>query len=197
MKDERVSGEDDVYGGYPQPAEWAVVFREIRTLDDALALMGMYEYREDMLYANDLPIDAFTRSWALLGERSLSEWLAEHIGAGAACPFRDEDLYSGLRGREPDAAAIAAFVERCRQHGVTLAHRPRPPSPWRVAVAQLAGDGDAAAFGVLAAEYVANSWPFELDDVEMPALPGRTPTADDHTDFVARCRRAGVVFYKD
>jgi hypothetical protein len=194
MSDETCEPEADEYlRQLPrQPPEWAIVFDEIKNIDDAIALMGLFEHGDDTLYANDLPIDAFVRSWAFLGERSLSEWLAQLLRARDGGPWKYTDIYTVSRGTEPDSGVTDALVARCRARGVELAHRPSPPSPWRVVLAQVVSVADAGAMAMLAAHYVANNWPFELDEVRVPPTSARATRPGELADFIARCRKAGV-----
>jgi hypothetical protein len=182
---------DVSYG--PQEPEWEVVLAQVREIDDALALSSLFEYRDDTLFANDLPADALSTGASLLSERGFASLLADHLNSLDEAGWTYTDLYRPTRGVDGTRERVAALVERCRAAGVELSHRARPPTPWRVVVAQLAGDADLAAFATLASEYLANHWPIDLEvELAMPPRTARIATPAELADLIARCRRAGV-----
>lgn len=183
---------DVTYG--PQEPEWEAVLVQVRDIDDALALSSMFEYRDDVLFANDLPADALVTGAALLSERGFASFLADHLNSLDGGGWTYTDLYSATRGTDGTQERVDSLVERCRAAGVELHHRPQPPTPWRVVVSQLACDADLAAFAMLASEYTANSWRIDLEvNLAMPRQVVDVATSEQMEDFVARCRRAGVV----
>lgn len=156
-----------------QEWEWATVLEQVRDIDDAHALYTMFINSVE-LYADDLPAPALITEAAVLSHRSFAGFLMRHLGRTDQWDYTA--LYSNSEDATPDQ--IESLVERCRDAGVDLHVREESPTPWRVVRGQLANDEDVAAFGVLVAQYTANSWWFDLEDVERPA---------------AVCRRAGVV----
>lgn len=186
-------GIDITYG--PQEPEWEAVLVQVRDIDDAFALSTMFEYRDDVLFANELPADALVTEDTFLSERGFASFLAEHLNSlDGVGRWTYMDLYRPTRGTEGTQERVDSLVERCRAGGVELHHRPQPPKPWRVVVSQLACDADLAAFAMLASGYTANSWPIGLAaDLAMPRQVADVATSEQMEDFVARCRRAGVV----
>jgi len=177
-----------------QEPEWAAVFDAVHDLEDALALMALFEYRSDALFANDLPVDALLTEAAFLSERGFADLLATHLNARTGSALAYTDLYSPTRSHDAEKDRIDALIERCHDAGVELHHRPEPPTPWRVVISQLADDTDLAVFAILRRHYSANSWWIDLEvDLEMPREVAPIATAGQLADLVARCRRAGVV----
>lgn len=161
---------------------------EIHDLDDALALTWLFEHG-DTLFANGLPVDALITGAAFLSERGLAHFLVTHLGMLGEWDYMQ--LYS--RGPDAEPRHVDDLIERCRDAGVELHHRPDLPTPWKVVLQQLATDSDLAAFAILASSYSANSWWFDLDDVARPRAVEIEATPEQLADLIARCRRAGVV----
>jgi len=176
-----------------QPPEWAAVFREIRTLDDAITLMRLYMTRDQTIYANDLPLDAFTRDWGVLTQRSLSYWFADFLqdDRGVSCSFGD--VYEGALDA-PDPVQTEDLRARCRAAGVELTLREAPDDPWFVVREQVSSEADAACFHLLCAQHTANSLHYDpMDGATPPPAPRREPSGDELSSFVARCRSSGVI----
>jgi hypothetical protein len=184
-------GIDFRYG--PQEPEWETVLHQVRDIDDALALSSLFEYRDDVLFANDISIDALVTDAMLLSERGFADLLASHLHTLDGESWSYVDLYRPTRGRDAEQDRVADLIARCRAAGIELTHRSQPPTPWRVVLAQVASEPDAAALTALVADHVANNWPIDLED-DLPALPSASvvATPEQIDDFRARCRRAGV-----
>lgn len=176
-----------------QPPEWAAVFREIQTVGDAVTFMRLYMTHEKTIYANDLPLDAFTRDWGVLSQRSMSYWLVDflHDDRGVACVFGD--VYDSALDA-PDPVQTEELLARCRAGGVELTLRQSPDEPWDVVRQQVRTEADAACFHLLCAQHTANSLHYDpMHGATPPPAPGREPSADDLASFIARCRSSGVI----
>lgn len=176
-----------------QPPEWAAVFREIQTVADAVTLMRLFMTANRTIYANDLPIDAFTRDWGVLSQRSMSYWLVDflHDDRGVACDFGD--VYDAAMD-DPDPAQTEELRARCRAGGVELTLRATPEDPWNVVREQVRTEADAACFHLLVAQHTANSLHYDpMHGATPPPAPGREPSGDDLSSFIARCRSSGVI----
>ncbi|MDB4962555.1 MAG: hypothetical protein JWP01_2554 [Myxococcales bacterium] len=120
-------GIDVTYG--PQAPEWETVLVQVRDIDDALALSSMFEYRDDVLFANDLPADALVTGAAILSERGFASFLADHLSSLDGARWTYTDLYRPTRGIDGAQDRVDSLVERCRGAGVELHHRPQPLLP--------------------------------------------------------------------
>jgi len=100
---------------------WATVLEQIETIDDALALMSMFEYRDETLYANDSPITDLDIANEFISERGVAMLLAEHLTTRGE-PTEYTDLYAPTRGYEAPEGAVEKLVARCRAAGVELGY---------------------------------------------------------------------------
>jgi hypothetical protein len=104
---------------------WAIVWAQITEWEHAAALMAMFEYRDDVLYANDSPIDELVTPH-VPGARTLASCLATRLdevdGAGTWSYLQ---LYSPTRGLDATREQVDELVARCRRAGVELQHRAR------------------------------------------------------------------------
>ncbi len=166
---------DYTYG--PQEPEREIVLRQVRDFDDALALTSRFECREDVLFANELPIFALRTGDAVLSQRGFADFLAQLLHTIDGGSWTYMHLY--MCGSDASSRAVDALFARCGAAGVVLETRPPPLSRWRIVASQVRSEGDTCAYAALAECFVANNGSFdELEDV-------------------ARCRRAGVALRDD
>jgi hypothetical protein len=106
-------------------ADWQIVLAQITEWEHAAALMKLFEYRRDVLCANDSPIDALETD-GVPSERGLAAFLADHLnrfdGDGV---WTYTDFYSPTRGMDATPEQVDDLVARCMRAGVELHHVPR------------------------------------------------------------------------
>ena len=113
---------------------WSRVFRLIDTDIDALAFLVLFERGSHQqpslaLTANGDRVHSITGD-ILLGERSMSAFVARYLNSGRGVPRAKaidyRDLYEATRGDEPSEQEIANFVSRCAAAGVHFSYTPWP-----------------------------------------------------------------------
>jgi len=112
--------------GEPPLGAWMVVVTELRSRADGLALMAMFEYRDDVLCANGSPIaDLTAPAWPTVN--GVADLIAEYLTRITEGAYWDHHAFvPGIRGDDASDAEIASFVARCCDAGVVFAYRARP-----------------------------------------------------------------------
>ena len=114
----------------PADSPWTRVFACIGDEEDALALCQLFEYRDEELIADGVPLDDVLGCYP--SERpvahAVAEWL-NHLGnlPAAAPEWTYANFYASTRGY--DHPAPEAFTAKCAAVGVTLSYRPPTPRP--------------------------------------------------------------------
>ena len=116
--------------GYPNltaGSPWAIVFGCIEDYEDALALSMLFEYRDDDLVANGIPLGEVLG--VVPSERplavALAEWLnqsgSERNGGNDGWSYTN--FYQPTRGNQPPIDP-ELFRQKCAVAGVELTHIP-------------------------------------------------------------------------
>lgn len=98
---------------------WHRVFALIRSFEDGLVVMWLFEYRDKELLANGVDLEEMVEGFP--SERPVAQILVDRVNEATLSSFEGRDLYRPLRGSlMPTESEVEEFVARCASVGVWL-----------------------------------------------------------------------------